>query len=139
MQAFARRIFPSDDLPGADEAGAVYFVDAALAGMFPRTTEVVRPGLADLDSRARARGAAAFAALEDSQQDELIREVEATPFFFPARMLVLMGVLTDPVHGGNRNGAAAELVGIQHAASWQPPFGYYDAQMLGDEGGAEVG
>lgn len=128
IRAFADRIVPSDDeFPGAEEAGAVYFVDAAMAGFAAPLAEPIRAGAAELDARARQQGSGSFAELSPDQRDEIMRAIESTPFFAPARMLVLMGVLADPVHGGNRNGAASGLAGIDHAASWQPPFGHYDA------------
>lgn len=128
MRALAARIVPTDDLPGAEEAGAVYFVDLALNGPMVGMTKPVRTGLAELDARAIQNGGEAFPDLDPDAQDALIREVEDTEFFALARMLVLMGVLADPAHGGNRNGAAPELVGIEHGAAWRPPFGYYDTE-----------
>lgn len=138
MRALAARIVPSDDLPGAEEAGAVYFVDLALDGPMAGMAAPVRAGLTELDARAIRNRGAAFGELAPVAQDELIREVEDTEFFALARMLVLMGVLADPVHGGNRNGAAPELVGIEHASAWRPPFGYYDAAASAPSPGGEA-
>jgi gluconate 2-dehydrogenase gamma chain len=135
MRAFAARILPSEDgEPGAEEAGAVYFVDRILAGPFAAMSPLIQPGLADLDQRAAARGAASFATLSAPDQDSLLREVEDTPFFINARMLTVMGVLADPSYGGNRNDAGARLYGIEHAPAYRPPFGYYDAEAAGQGG-----
>ena len=136
MAAFAARILPSDDLPGAAEAGAVHFIDAALAGPFAAMLPAIREGVADLDARAATGGASRFAALPVDGQVAVMKQVENTPFFFNARMLTIMGVLSNPSYGGNRDGIGFELVRREHADSWQPPFGYYDAQATGPVGGA---
>lgn len=129
MRAFAAQIIPSDaELPGAEEAGAAYFVDRALAlPMYDDLLPRIRAGLAALDARARAHGAAdGFAALADDDQIALMREVEHGEFFAAARFLVVAGTFADPSYGGNRGGAGWHLVGIEHRPSFQAPFGWYD-------------
>ena len=131
MAAFAAQVLPSDDhLPGAAEAGAVYFADAALAKHFTAMREPVLAGLADLDARAKARGTgiASFADLDASAQGAVMHEVEATPFFFLARMLTVMGTLADPAHGGNRDHTGARMLAMEHRPAYAPPFGHYDAE-----------
>ena len=153
MSAFAAQIVPTDaELPGATEAGAVYFVDRALASQFTGLRDPVIAGLADLDRRAATRGrdsaaaragasAAAsapsgtsFADLASDDQIAIMRDVEATPFFSMARMLVIMGVVADPSYGGNRDGAAARILAMEHRPVFAPPFGYYDAELRGGAG-----
>ena len=135
MAAFAANILPTDDVPGATEAGAVHFVDLALAGPFAGMLPVIRPGLADLDSRAASAGASTFAELAPDRQIEMMKEVEATPFFFMGRMLTIMGVLSDPKYGGNKDGVGLEIVRREAMGPWQPPFGYYDAEATRLAGG----
>ena len=129
MRAFAARIIPSDDrMPGADEAGAVYFVDRAFAmPVFAESVTGLRAGLADLDARARAAGAADFAALPSRHQVNIMREVEREPFFEAARTLVVIGTFADPSHGGNKHGAGWTLLGLEHRPSYSAPYGWYDA------------
>lgn len=135
MRAFASWILPSgDDLPGAEEAGAAWFADRALAGMFSGMLEPVRAGLADLDARSRGAHRAPFAELAPDQQDDILREVEDTAFFQLARMLTVFGVFSDPRHGGNRNHAGFRILGMDHAAAYQPPFGWYDAEYARNGG-----
>jgi hypothetical protein len=38
------------------------------------------------------------------------------------------GVFSDPSYGGNRDHAGFTLIGMEHAAAYQPPFGWYDAE-----------
>lgn len=131
MAAFAEVIVPSGDGPGAREAGVVHFVDGALDTLLPEMLEVIRPGIADLDERAGGGAPAdgsAFAALPEDERVRVVREVEDTPFFFTARMLVVMGMFGDPMHGGNRDGVGWDLLGMEHAPAYEPPFGHYDAE-----------
>jgi gluconate 2-dehydrogenase gamma chain len=137
MSAFAARIIPSDPgSPGAAEAGAAWFADAVLGGPFDEMAGPVRAGLADLDARARASHAAAFAQLDAAQQDAIIGAVVDTPFFELGRMLVVMGTLCDPSRGGNRGHVGFTLIGMEHASAFTPPFGWYDAEHARTNGGA---
>lgn len=133
MRAFAAQILPSEPgSPGAEEAGAVYFVDRAFGEpFFADTVPVVRAGLAQLDARAKAAGASSgFASLSSSDQRVVMRLLEHEPFFAAARTLVLIGTFADPSHGGNRGEAGMRIVGMEHHASYKAPFGWYDAQTV---------
>jgi gluconate 2-dehydrogenase gamma chain len=137
MRAFAARIIPADGgLPGAEEAGAAWFADAALAGPFADMREPVLAGLADLDERAQSAHAARFAELDATRQDAIIGDIAETGFFELGRMLVVMGTLSDPSWGGNRDHAGFTLLGIEHAPVYSPPFGWYDAEHARANGGA---
>lgn len=138
MAAFAAHIIPSDEVPGATEAGAVYFVDAAVGSYFAPMHPIIKAGLADLDTRALARGAESFAALPPDLQIAVMKDVENTPFFFNARMLTVLGVLADPKYGGNRDNVGLDLIRREHGGAWQPPFGYYDAQAAVASAGGEA-
>jgi hypothetical protein len=130
MRAFAARIIPSGDgIPGAEEAGAAWFVDGALGTeTFGPVSGLLAGGLADLDTRAMTAHSLAFADASAEQQDALMREVEDSQFFFVARLLTLAGTFADPSHGGNRDHAGFTLLQIEHAPAYQPPFGWYDEQ-----------
>jgi gluconate 2-dehydrogenase gamma chain len=131
MRALAAQIIPSDnDGTGAEEAGAVYFIDRALAeAYFAESLALIRAGLADLDQRARAiNGKWEFGSLPSSQQMAIIREIERQPFFAAARTLVVLGTFADPSHGGNRNQVGWKLVKMDHQPTYTTPFGWYDAQ-----------
>ena len=129
MRAFAACIIPSgDSMPGADEAGAVYFVDRAFSmPFFAESVPLIRAGLAHLDARSRAVGAADFAALPPPYQVIIMRGVEREPFFAAARTLVVIGTLANPSYGGNKHGAGWTIVGIEHHPTYSAPYGWYDA------------
>ena len=129
MRAFAARIIPSDDgVPGADEAGAVYFIDRTFRiPFFAESVPLLRAGLANLDARAKTAGAADFATLPPPQQETIMRQVEHEPFFTAARTLVIVGTLADPSYGGNKHGAGWSMLGIEHHSTYAAPYGWYDA------------
>ena len=131
MRAFAAQIIPSDDgAPGAEEAGAVHFVDRAFdMPFFAESVPVVRAGLADLDARARVvKSRSDFASLAHAQQLTILKDVEHTPFFRAARTLVVIGTFAEPSYGGNTDGVGWTMIGIDHRPSYSAPFGWYDAQ-----------
>jgi gluconate 2-dehydrogenase gamma chain len=131
MRAFAAQILPSDDeVPGAEEADAVHFVDRALRmPFFADTSALIRSGLADLDARAKVFDPhGGFASLSAAQQVAIMQRIETEPFFAAARTLVVIGTLADPSYGGNRGGAGWRMIGMEHAPSYAAPFGWYDAQ-----------
>jgi gluconate 2-dehydrogenase gamma chain len=132
MRAFATQLIPSDDGgPGAEDAGAVHFVDRALARpFFADSAPVIHAGLADLDARARALdGGGGFASLSGTQQMTVMRQIEHDPFFVAARTLVVIGTFANPSYGGNRNGAGWALIGMEHRPTYTAPFGWYDAPL----------
>lgn len=135
FDAFAARIVPSGDTPGAREAGSVYFADQALGSFMDEVLPMVRQGLADLDERARAvgPGGEGFAELDEAGQDEIIGAVETENpgFFFFGRILVTLGLVSNPEYGGNRDGAGWALIGFEDSYRHEPPFGYYDRNEHG--------
>ncbi len=133
FDALGARILPTDDTPGAREAGAAYFADQALGTFMADLLSEVRAGLAHLHERALAADERPFADLADARQDEIVGAVEREDpaFFSLARSLVVLGVVSDPAHGGNRDGIGWAMIGFENAFAYQPPFGYYDRDEHG--------
>lgn len=128
LAAIAAQIFPTDALPGATEAGVVYFMDSALRTFMAGAREPVLAGLQDLNARAAAMQAGArFAQLPGAEQTRLLLAQEATPFFGTVRFMTIAGMFALPVYGGNRGHAGWKVLGFEHRHFWQPPFGFYDA------------
>ena len=102
VEAAMARIIPTDDTPGAREAGTVEFLDTYLAGLghiyakpdgsgfeqlsgkraeawqrrIDRIREVYTVGIADLDDRARATFGSHFAELAPARQDEILQQLD---------------------------------------------------------------
>jgi gluconate 2-dehydrogenase gamma chain len=131
IEALAARIIPSvDGRPGAREAGAVHFIDRALATFNAAQKKTYEAGAIDLDRRAaRKARTASFASLTPSDQDDIIREIEKTPFFQTARFDTIVGTFGLPAIGANRDHAGWRLLGLDHSPQFQPPFGHYDQEI----------
>jgi len=131
LEAMAARILPAvDGRPGAREAGAIQFIDRALGTFNAQQKTRYVDGVADLNRRAAAKAPGApFASLTAAQQDDLLREIEKTPFFQAVWFDTIVGTFGLPTWGGNRDYAGWHLLGFEHQPSYQPPFGYYDADI----------
>jgi len=129
VAAIAARIIPSDDGPGATEAGAVFFIDRALRTFASDAQPAYRDGLADLKSRAgkASAGANSFAELSAAQQDQLLHSIEGSEFFALLRQHTVLGWLGGPQYGGNRGGVGWKYIGFEDRGFFTPPFGFYDA------------
>jgi gluconate 2-dehydrogenase gamma chain len=132
MDTLSSRVLPSvDQRPGAHEAGVVYFIDRALSTFNAGQKRLYVDGIADLNRRAERKwpGTASFAALAPEPQDQLLHDIEKTPFFEAARFDTIVGTFALPAWGGNRDHAGWHLIGLDHQPAFQPPFGYYDAEI----------
>ncbi len=137
LEAVVERIIPSDNTPGAKEAGVIYFIDRSLQTFNEDQVPFARAGLKDLNKRAAKRKAGSrFSQLGPAEQDAILREIENTPFFGGARFLTIVGMFANPSWGGNRDSVGWKLVGFEPHAIHKPPFGYYDAQAA--KGGSKA-
>jgi gluconate 2-dehydrogenase gamma chain len=121
VEAMAACILPTDDTPGAKEAGVIHFIDLALAGFHRDLQPLYRQGIADLEQRSGG-----FAALSPARQIELLTAIESTGFFDTVRAHTVMGFLANPEYGGNRDRIGWKVIGFSNAHVHRPPFGEYD-------------
>ena len=135
VDAICAQIIPTDETPGAREAGAVFFIDHALATFFSHLADGFRRELAHFraDCAARFPQARTFAALAEQQQIEFLHTVERTPFFGFVHTLTVIGMFTSPSYGGNRDLVGWKLLGFEDQHIFIPPFGYYDRDYPGFE------
>ena len=133
LDAIAARIFPTTDTPGAREAGAIWYIDRALADAYRDLLPRYRRGLRALNRYARTQYGQPFPALSESQQDRVLTDLEAGrvagipnggEFFDIVRCHVLEGVFGEPSYGGNRGMVGWRLVGFPGQQ-----FGYADAYI----------
>jgi len=132
IEALSARIIPSvDGRPGAHQAGVVFFIDKALATFNAGQKKMYSDGVQDLNRRAarKWKGSGSFAKLTPAQQDELLHDIEKSPFFQAARFDTIIGTFALPSWGGNRDYAGWHLLGLEHQPRFQPPFGEYDAEV----------
>jgi len=150
IDAITARIIPSDETPGAREAGVVYFIDRALTTFAVDDQKTYREGLPGLQSRVRELfpDVEKFSSATPAQQDQVLHSFDeqtnsggrnflpnaaAHPFFETLRVHTVIGFLIDPDSGrsGNRDGVGWKLIGRDRDHMFQPPFGYYDKDYAG--------
>lgn len=125
--SIAARIIPTTDTPGATEAGVIHFFDQAFASDMQDAYEFAQTGLVALNSSI-ADGR--FADKDAAMQDSLLADIEGQPFFELVRVMTVFGFFAMSRYGGNRDHIGWDLVGFKgHQGAWQPPFGYYDAEV----------
>ncbi len=127
LDAVTSRLIPTDSSgPGAREAGAVHYIDRALAGPLASMRPAYAAGLAALDAYAKQTKGSGFAALSAADQDAVLSDVEAnratgftasgstataSSFFNLVRAHTIEGTFSDPFYGGNTNFAGWDLIG----------------------------
>jgi len=148
IDALTARIIPSDETPGAREAGVVYFIDRALTTFAVDDQKTYREGLAALQSRVRELfpNLEKFSAATPDQQDQILHSLDeqtgpagrhsrpngaSRSFFQALRVQTIQGFLIDPDSGGNRDGVGWKVIGRDREHMFQPPFGYYDKDYAG--------
>jgi gluconate 2-dehydrogenase gamma chain len=133
LEAIADRIFPQTDTPGAVEAGAVNYIDVALAGDYAQLASLYRKGLRAVNRHARVKFRQKFFALSGDEKDAILSEFEsgliagfkqAAEFFEMVRYHVLEGLFCEPQYGGNKDMIGWRLVGFPGQQS-----GYSDAYI----------
>jgi gluconate 2-dehydrogenase gamma chain len=155
IDAITSRIIPTDDTPGAREAGVLYFIDRGLSTFATDDQKTYREGLPELEARIAEifPGLSKFSSLTSQQQDEVLHTFDeqgetrrrrrfrtrpgAENFFETLRQHTIAGFLIDPDYGGNRDGAGWKVIGREREHMFQPPFGYYDKSYPGWEAAAK--
>jgi gluconate 2-dehydrogenase gamma chain len=133
IEAAASRIIPTDDTPGAREAGVIYFIDRALATFATDDRDEYAKGLPVLQAKTREMfpGAPKFSQATPDQQDAVLKALEEHPIFELILTHTVMGFLADPARGGNRGEVGWKLIGFDDSPAFAPPFGYYDRDYPG--------
>ena len=121
--ALSSTILPETETPGAEQAGAVHFIDAALAGFDHDQLVVYRQGLVDVASRSQQMfpPATRFSGLSESQRPAVLKSLEKTEFFEKLRTHTILAYFGNLQFGW-------KLLGRDPAMHFDPPFGFYDAE-----------
>jgi gluconate 2-dehydrogenase gamma chain len=132
VDAIAGRILPTTDTPGAVEAGAVFYIDRALASPYAHLRSRYARGLRALNKYAKKQFGTPFEKLSGEQQDSVLSDLEAgritelrrgEEFFELVRAHVLEGVFGEPSYGGNRDMIGWKLVAFP-GQQWGYPETY---------------
>ena len=114
LAGLAAQIVPSDQVPGAREAGVVDFIDTKL-----KTNGSMRSayqkGLREVDAASQSRFGKPFVSLDDSPQQEVLKSVGKTEFFVQVRR--------DVIEAFCRSSVGQRVMGYPGGAQ---PHGYHD-------------
>jgi gluconate 2-dehydrogenase gamma chain len=129
LDAVVSQIIPTDETPGAHEAGVVYFIDRSVTTFLSSSRGIYMQGFDELQAKTAQMfpGSNKFSALNATQQIQLLTAIETTPFFKTVRDHTVLGMFASPQHGGNYREAGWKLIGFENTLNFTPPFGYYDA------------
>lgn len=132
IEAITSEIIPSDDSPGAREAGVIFFIDRALATWESDKRDSYRTGMQDVQKLRREMFPASqsIAALSGGDRIKLITAFERTEFFALLRTHTALGFYGSPTYGGNRGKVGWAHMGLEDKMMFEPPFGYYDAEAM---------
>jgi hypothetical protein len=70
-----------------------------------------------------------FSTLNAEQQVKVLKEIEKEPFFEMVRVMMIIGMFSNPEYGGNHDQAGWKLIGFEDQFFFKPPFGHYDAEV----------
>jgi gluconate 2-dehydrogenase gamma chain len=148
IDAISARVIPTDETPGAHEAGVVYFIDRALLTFASDAQPIYRNGFPTLRARVKEFFPAIekFSSATPDQQDRVLHSFApaasrkprafgaptAEPDFFEiVRQHTIIGFLIDPDTRGDSHGYGWKLIGREREHMFQSPFGFYDKDYPG--------
>jgi Gluconate 2-dehydrogenase subunit 3 len=148
VDAISACIIPTDEQPGAHEAGVVYFIDVALKTFASDTKPVYDKGIPEVNALTTKLypGVSRFSAATAEQQEKILtayttdqehargrfrRSPDGADFFQTISFHTVFGFLVDPEGGGNRDYVGWKVINRDPAHSFAPPFGFYDKDYPG--------
>ncbi len=123
--AIVEQIIPTDQDPGARDAGVVNYIDKQLAGFFRRHAETYRQCLIGVQQTSQALFKNDFEALGWVDQTTVLKALESGQvkeaawknqssrgFFDMIRQHTMQGFYGSPRHGGNKGFASFKMIGL---------------------------
>jgi gluconate 2-dehydrogenase gamma chain len=108
IEAIQSHIIPTDDAPGAREAGCLAYLDLQLTQALQRFLPAYRSGLRDFQAAHPD-----FLTLSPAAQLSLLNQWNGKPFFEMLIDHTMQGFYGSPAHGGNRGQASWKMLGIE--------------------------
>ena len=137
VDAIVEQIIPTDDWPGAKDAGVTNFIDKQLVGPYTRFQEDYRKNLASVQAYSKELYQKLFEQLAWDEQTAFLRKMEAgefssalsrgtcsvssglaweegtdCSFFNLIRTHTMQGFYGSPRHGGNKDYVSYKMVGL---------------------------
>lgn len=123
LGSICEQLIPTDDFPGAREAGCVNFIDKLLFQRFPELTQQYRDGLHSLEMFCEATYGQRFAQLDGNTQHSIVEQMEQgglpssfwenigqKEFFNMTLRNTMQGFYGSPRHGGNKDYASFRMM-----------------------------
>lgn len=139
VDAIVEQIIPTDEWPGAKDAGCTNYIDKQLVGPLERHQEKYRKGLAAIKTSCQILYKKQFESISWDKQTEFLKRMESgklaqlikeesTPsqdieiwedgleveFFRLIREHTMQGYYGSPRHGGNKNYVSYQMVGLDY-------------------------
>lgn len=139
MDAIVEQIIPTDEWPGAKDAGCTNYIDKQLVGPLARHQEKYRNGLAEIKISCEIIYQKQFEKLQWDEQTNFLKKMEAgklselidintvqaenvgvwqnrldVEFFRLVREHTMQGFYGSPRHGGNKDYVSYRMVGLDY-------------------------
>ena len=114
LGAIAAQVIPTDDVPGAREAGVVDAIDSKIKAT-PTLRPIYQSGIQEVDQFSKRKFNRDFVSLDATQQSEVLKSLQQTNFFAQ--------LWKDTVEAFMRSSVGKEVVGYPGGAQ---PHGYHD-------------
>ncbi|MGO9113849.1 MAG: gluconate 2-dehydrogenase subunit 3 family protein [Thermoguttaceae bacterium] len=127
LDSVCAQIIPTDQDPGAKEAGCVTFIDRQLVGAHQRFAVKYRAGLASLAAMCQALHSKSFEELSSEEQIKLLEKLEtgqvpkehwkivsSAEFFQLVCDHSMQGFYGSPRHGGNKDYVSYRMLGLAY-------------------------
>jgi gluconate 2-dehydrogenase gamma chain len=114
LTALCDQIIPADDWPSASQAGVLTFIDRQLTGPYRRHRKTYRKGLESTEMLAKSLIGNELGAATQAQQLYVVKALEQQnpAFFSTVRQHTMQGYYGSPRHGGNKDGTAYRMLGL---------------------------
>jgi gluconate 2-dehydrogenase gamma chain len=119
LAAISESILPSDEGPGAAEAGVTAYVEGALQSLSPQKLRGIASGLDLVECLSNQRHGKSFADCVPEEREDVLKHLQRVPHRLTHSFLATLVDLTleaffcDPSYGGNRNRAGWLYIGYE--------------------------
>lgn len=127
LGAICEQFIPTDDFPGAKDAGVVNFIDKQLYQRFPELKEPYQQGIHALETFCKETFGKHFSALSWEDQKGILRrmernelpesywkEISQKQFFDMALRNTMQGYYGSPRHGGNKDYVSYRMLKLDY-------------------------
>ena len=125
--AICEQIIPTDEFPGAIDAGVVNYIDKLLYQRFPELKERYYTGIRSINIYCSETFGKTFTGLEWDQQTTVLQDMEAgklpeshwkdisqRSFFWMVRQHTMQGFYGPPHHGGNKDYVSYRMMKLDY-------------------------